>query len=588
MEHSILHTLELTGQIVALGGVLLVLVLMRPASRALGPDPDRDHLAHALAASTACWVSRGALIGALATFLDLFVHVAEVQGKTVFSGISLETFATFATQTIVGRLSLARVGALILTAGIIRFFGRCKWWLAGVSAFSAIILTSMVSHAAAQPTGRFAVMAAQVAHITAAAAWVGILIHLLAGRFWIQGRAGQAAIDLVAEIVRRFSPFALTITSLLAFSGLFMATRFLMETGALLTSAYGLTLIVKLLLLVPAIIAGGINYRVIRPELLAHAEFLRVFTAKPGCKQLEPTTTPIYPVPSGLKEEQTLALNDVGATGEIRARGNLLRWFGRMLELEVTSGLMVIAAAGILASVSPPGEGGAYCLTARQERAMLTPHLPAMTVVNPAKFYGAPERTLDDLRYAEFTHNWSGVMVCLLGLGWLAQGAGGFLGKWGGRIWPLLLIPFAVFLTVATDPETWWLRRVGLIQVLGDPQLLEHEFGKLLLLGLVWLGWRDRRKPDIGRPLGFALPAIMLLGGFLLLGHAHSTLTITEQVTNLINVQHAIFGAFIILSGTVRWLTLRHLFPPRIASLLWPGLIIALGAFMAFFYCEAV
>ncbi len=586
MEHSVLHALELTGQIVALGGVLLVLVLMRPAGRALGPDPDRDRLARALAASAACWVFRGALVGALATFLDLFVQVAEVQGRTVFSGVSLASATTFATQTMVGRLSLARVGALVLTAGAARLPGGCKWWLAGVSAFGAIILTSMVSHSAAQPTGRFAVMVAQVAHITAAAAWVGILIHLLAGRPWIQGQAGQAGVGLVAEMVRRFSPVALTITSLLAFSGLFMAIRFLAETGALLTSAYGLTLIVKLLLLVPAIIAGGINYRVIRPGLLAHAKFLRVFAVKPSCKKHEPTS--FHPTPSSLKEGQAMALKDVGATSEVKARDKLLRRFGRMLELEVTAGLLVIAAAGILASVSPPGEGGTYRLTEPQWRAMLSPHLPATTVVNPANFYGAPQRGLDDLHYSEFVHNWSGVMVCLLGLAWLAQAAGGRVGKWAGLTWPFLLIPFAAFVAVASDPEIWWLRRIGLRQVLGDPQLIEHQLGAAMILGLVWLGWRDHGKPGTGRPLGFALPVILILGGFLLLGHAHSTLTITEQLTNLINEQHAIFGTLIVLAGTVRWLSLRHLFPPRIASLLWPGLVISLGAFMAFFYCEAV
>ena len=272
MEHSVLHALELTGQIVALGGVLLVLGLMHPASRALGPDPNREELARALTASAARWVFRGALVGALATFLDLFVDVAEVQGKTVFSGVRLADLATFATQTMVGRLALARVGALLLTAGAVRLPGRGKWWLTGAAAFGAVILTSMVSHAAAQPTSRFSVMAAQVAHITTVAVWMGILVHLLAGRPWIQGKAGQAGIGLVAEIVRRFSPVALAVISMLAISGLFMAVRFVGETGALLTSSYGLTLIVKLLLLLPALVAGGINYRIIRPALLALAE----------------------------------------------------------------------------------------------------------------------------------------------------------------------------------------------------------------------------------------------------------------------------------------------------------------------------
>jgi hypothetical protein len=50
--------------------------------------------------------------------------------------------------------------------------------------------------------------------------------------------------------------------------------------------------------------------------------------------------------------------------------------------------------------------------------------------------------------------------------------------------------------------------------------------------------------------------------------------------------QHAIFGAFGLLAGTLRWLNLRGLFPDRAARLLWPGLVIGLGLFMTFCYRE--
>ena len=105
---------------------------------------------------------------------------------------------------------------------------------------------------------------------------------------------------------------------------------------------------------------------------------------------------------------------------------------------------------------------------------------------------------------------------------------------------------------------------------------------------LVWLGLRDLRRPEANRPLGYALPVILVLGGILLLGHTHSTLTITEEVTNLINVQHAIFGTFILIAGAVRWLSLRGLFPPKFAGVIWPSMIIGLGLFMAFFYRETI
>jgi hypothetical protein len=132
------------------------------------------------------------------------------------------------------------------------------------------------------------------------------------------------------------------------------------------------------------------------------------------------------------------------------------------------------------------------------------------------------------------------------------------------------------------------LRKVTFSQTIQDPQLLEHQLGALLAFILVAFGWLDRRRPAGHRPLGYLLPVLVILGSLLLLGHAHSNFTNTQELTNLINVQHAVLGAFGLFAGLVRWLTLRGLLPERPAPLVWPGLVIGLGLFMAFCYCEAV
>jgi hypothetical protein len=49
-----------------------------------------------------------------------------------------------------------------------------------------------------------------------------------------------------------------------------------------------------------------------------------------------------------------------------------------------------------------------------------------------------------------------------------------------------------------------------------------------------------------------------------------------------------VLGALGLLAGVVRWLELREFLPRRVAGLLWPGLIVALGAIMAFWYREVV
>jgi putative copper resistance protein D len=549
MEHSALHALELIGQIVALGGAFFVVGLVWPAARAGKKSASRAELPAILEAAAGRCVVWGAWGAALATALNLFVEAAETQNQTVFGGVSPALVFKFALHTSVGRLSLARIGVLLLTGAVARLPGEWKWWPVLAGASGAIVLTSWVSHAAAQPTSRGVMLAAQVAHIAAAALWVGVLIQLLAARRDIEGRAGQEDAGFLAEIVRRFSPVALAVTSLLGISGVWMVCHFLADTAAVTTSAYGLTLLVKLLLLTPAIYAGFVNFRVIRPALLK------------------------------------FAASKVQIDRE--AKAGLLRRFGRMLELEVTAGVLVVTVAGILGSVSPPGQAGEYRLTEQQSRAILHPHLPVAYSVNPATFYGAPERTEADLHYAEFTHNWSGVMVCLLGLGWLATNARGRAGKTAEHFWPLLLLPFAAFVALASDPEVWLLRQVSPLQVLRDPQLLEHQLGAVMILILAWLGWRGRARIDDG-PLGYVFAVMLAGGGILLLGHAHTTLTATEEVTNLINVQHAVFGTFIISAGTLRWLGLRHLFSRRASNLIWPCCVIGLGIYMAFFYRESV
>jgi putative copper export protein len=541
MEHSALHALLLTGLIAALGGALATWGLFRPALRMRGQAGDDAE--HAVMSSAARWTAIGASTAATATLLDLFVQVAEVQGQTVFAGVDFGLVARFATQTTVGQLCLLRADLLVLTAIATRLRWARKWPLIAALAWAALVATSLVSHAAAQPTERISAVFAQVAHLSAVAGWMGILLHLFAAR---RALITPGTLPVVAEVVRRFSPVAFATITALALSGLLTATRFLHDTGALFTSAYGLTLMVKLTLLTPALAAGFVNFSKIRPQLLQLA--------------------------AGTKSNAEAVLPR----------------FARTLELEVTAGVLVIAVAGVLGSVSPPGDAGALRLTVAQTQALLAPHWPTSHVENWTLPEDPRGPTLDDLRYSEFTHNWSGVLVVLLGFGWLAQTSGGRLAAWARRVNPFLLLPFGVFIAIAANPELWLLRLISPWEALTNPQILEHQLGAVLVFLLAWLSWCDQRNPPQLQPLGHALPVIMIAGSLLLLGHAHSTSAVPDELTNLINVQHAILGACGLFAGTLRWFVLRGLVPARWANLFWPGFVIALGLFMAFYYREVV
>jgi putative copper export protein len=497
--------------------------------------------------SIARWTFWGACSAAVAAFLNLFVDVAELNGRTVFGGVDLQQVWRFATTTTVGQLSLLRVAALVAIALASRFRSASKWGLILAAALSAAVCEGLICHAAAQPTGRISAVTTELTHILFVSVWMGVLIQLLLARVSIESATDDASIKLLGDMIRRFSPVALSAGIILLVSGLVLAIRYLCTPAAAATSAYGLTLFVKLVILFPLLCAARFNYRVIGPDL-----------------------------------------REVPKTLSIDSRPALLQRFGKALELEVTAGLLVIIVAGILASVSPPDHLPNLRLTRPQLQAMASPHLPRMHLPNPASFVGAPERTDADLRYAEFTHNWSGVMVCLLGLGWFAAGLGGRLGTLAQRTWPLLLIPFPIFISLVADPEVWLMRSVTFLQVVRDPQMLEHQIGALLAFSLVALGWLDRRRPAHLRPLGYTLPLLMILGSLLLLGHAHSNFNTSQELTNLINCQHAIFGAFGLFAGIVRWLQLRGLLADRPARLIWPSLVIALGLYMAFCYRETI
>lgn len=534
MEHSALHAAQLLGLILAVAGPFLLVCLLRSPRR-----PEWE-------SGIARWTSIGALIAAGAGFADFFVQVAEIQIKTVFGGVDLATLQRFLTTTTVGQLGVMRVGLLLLTALTARIRMPGRWWLTGFLAVGAAILTSMVSHAGAQPTHRAASISVQFIHVIAASLWIGVLLHIWLNRRQVT-RDAPADCEALNRLINRFSPVALTGATLLALSGVYTAVRYLVLPVSVPTSAYGLTLCVKLVLVLPVLYAGRKNWRESRPALRAAVE-----------------------------------------GGGTVARAHALARFRKMLELEVTAGVLVIIVAGIVGSVSPPGADPALRLTHAQSMALLHPDLPTTRIVNPEKFYGALDRTVDDLRYAEFTHNWSGVMVVLLGALWLVQSLQGRWSATAGKTWPWLMVPFAIFVAVAADPEVWLLRQVSLADAIADPQLFEHQLGAVIVLLLVWFGWRDLKKPADARPLGRVLPVILIVGSLLLLGHAHSTLSETDELLNMINVQHAVFGGLGLFAGVVRWLQLRGLFPDDKARWIWPSCVIAVGLVMAFCYREVV
>jgi putative copper export protein len=564
MEHSALHATQLIGVLLAVAAPVLALLVLLPARRAAALTSASGEMSDAMLGATARTAAWAALVGAVTCFLNLVVQVAEFEGVTVFAGADAEVLWRFATATTVGRLASLR-GLLLLLAGAAslrlsrdpaRFRSAVGWLPTLLIGLVAAAVWAMVSHAAAQPKGREIAVAMHFLHLLGAASWIGVLGHLFLVRRLVVAADDPQQVALVAAIVGRFSPLALLAAATLLGTGAAGAWFFLGTPAALLTSAYGLTLATKLSLLALLVGGGFVNYRIVRPALL----------------RLAADPSPVAPGADG---------------GPARP---LLARLARTIELEATVGLLVVVTAGILAGISAPTPEGEGRLDAAQIASILTPRAPRTEIADPATWVGSASRTDDDLRYSEFMHAWSGVLVVLLGVAWLVQSVGGDgrAARIAGWVWPAAFVPFAVFVAIASDPEVWPMGTVSPWVALTDPIVLEHRIGALMIVLLAVLGWREARRGGKDRPLGRALPVVMILGSLLLLGHAHSSFSASDRLTTIINVQHAVLGGLGVLAGAVRWLELRDLVPRRAARIVWPALVIAIGAFMALGYRELV
>lgn len=167
-------------------------------------------------------------------------------------------------QTPVGVMWLVRAG-LSLAAGTALALlpaARAGWrrWLLLGPAGALLLTLPLQSHARA--TGQWLPLLADAAHLIAAAAWSGGLAGFLLVA-WPALRL-QPAIEreaILTDAVPRFSRLAAAAVLLLTATGIYSAMLHLPVPDALLSTAYGRALLVKLILLMPLLALGARNLR---------------------------------------------------------------------------------------------------------------------------------------------------------------------------------------------------------------------------------------------------------------------------------------------------------------------------------------
>jgi putative copper resistance protein D len=242
----VLRGLALSGQAVAVGGVLFALLVLLRAPQTAAPAWSR------------VWtlVAFGAAIVAVTKVLSLAVLGAAL-------GASPSALLEPLASTTFVQASLAKaVAALMLVAAAVRLRRRAPtaaWWSVVLVASGALVLSSAaMSHGVARLAHRALLTALDAIHQLAAAAWIGGLAHLIV-------TTSRSADDRFrVAVLRRFSTLALTAVALLMAAGIGLTVAYVDGVTALVGTAYGIMVLTKVVILAGLLGLGALNFRAVR------------------------------------------------------------------------------------------------------------------------------------------------------------------------------------------------------------------------------------------------------------------------------------------------------------------------------------
>ena len=237
-----------------------------------------------------------ALFGALGTAASLLGLLFFAERTSLPLGVAAGTDAgsSFVWRGILlGAATLALVGALLLPAPRRRLAALA----AAVLGAGALLATSLGSHAAADKDLTLLSITLDAVHLATGAVWIGGVVAFL---HVVWGRTAQE----VGALVHRFSPLAVGSVVALMATGVYASLRHVPRVSALWEEPYGRLVSFKVALLGVLVLLGAYNQNVLGPRLR------------------EGRTSP--------------------------------RFFRRVVQAEAILMVLVIGAAGILASTPPP------------------------------------------------------------------------------------------------------------------------------------------------------------------------------------------------------------------------------------------
>ena len=329
-EEPFIRWLVLLSALALTGGLVFELLVSAPVLLAAGTRSPLGRLRPRLRSRSQrlMWLALIVFLAASGVqFLTQAATAFDIQLTAAAGAPAIELLQ----QTEWGRVWLWRaglavlVGALFLLPLIVRFRRAPRQdrlvtiilWLALIASLGILLTISMTSHAAATiGIARFALINDMV-HLTAAAVWVGGLMHLIAGTpLFIGGISESPRRHALSRLVRRFSAAAALSVIVLIITGVYSAWAQVTEFAALDTP-YGTALIAKVAVIAVLLLVAAVNLIWVRPRL--------------------------------------------------RGSSNAAGWLRRTVIAEVALAVMVILAVGFLTALEPARQVASRALAQQQE-----------------------------------------------------------------------------------------------------------------------------------------------------------------------------------------------------------------------------
>ena len=527
----VLHGCTIVAQSMALGGVLFLLLLVRPLAAGLTAAP-------AIARDTA----------RIAGWAALALAACEAMTVAMQAAILIDTVDLTLPQALGAESALAGLAkiaaSLVLAVSLLGTGPRAPARLLLIAGAVELAAATMTTHAAARLDHRALLLGVSALHQFGAAIWIGGIPCFIAALARVNDGASWRLIGA------RFSRMSMAGVGCLIISAAVLAVFYIGEWDAVYGTAYGVMASAKAVMFAALLLLGFGNFRIV--------ERLRRDPA-----------TPVLRLRRFAEVEIGLGIALFFAAAGLTSAPPAVD----LLQDRVTWQQVAERNAPAWPRLTSPDHDtlALPALQAKLDAEAATETAPAARAFVPGSGF-FPERNAADIAWSEFNHHWAGVFVLLVGLLALADRAG-----WRpARHWPLLFLLLAALLFVRSDPEVWPIGANGFWESLRDVEVLQH---KLLVLFVVVFGlfeWRVRLTGIRRGWMPYVFPMVCVLGGAALLTHSHNISNVKDQL--LIEITHTPLALFGIAAGWARWLELRLVGRgARIAGWVWPVCFVLVG-----------